>query len=100
MSAQKKDAAGKIQQSYVEVLDLNPDGVDLRHCVLGLLQGLLAFGFAFRPVRNIDQGAAVHKHALREFLQLFIYFFDQVFRFDGSAQQSFQDRQHRLRFAQ
>jgi hypothetical protein len=94
------DAAGKIKQANVNVLDLHAGSVDFGDRVLGALNGALTFGFAPSHGDHVNQGPAVQKDAVRHLLRLRIDRFDQFFAADGSAQQRFQGGQQHLRILQ
>jgi len=86
------DAAGEIEETDLEILDLDSDGVDFGESVFGDPDGLFARGLAGSTGANIYEHSSVEKDALAQFAELLIDLLDQSLRFDGLAQQAFQNR--------
>src|SRR5512133_3223508 len=93
-------AAGEIEQTNIEVLDLHACGVDLGNGILHPLNRFFAFSFAASQLDDVEQGAAIQKNAVRCVLELSVYFFDQLLTGNGAAQQRFEHRQKVLRLIQ
>src|SRR5512133_1466485 len=93
-------AAGEIEQTNIEVLDLHACGVDLSNGILHPLNRFFAFSFASSQLDDVEQGAAIQKNAVRCVLELSVYFFDQLLTGNGAAQQRFEHRQKVLRLIQ
>src|SRR5205814_7643412 len=78
-------AAGEIEQTNVEVLDLHACGVDFGSGILNPLNRFFAFSFAPSQLDDVEQGAAIQKDAVRCVLELSVYFFDQLLPGNGTA---------------
>jgi hypothetical protein len=90
--------ARKIQQSGIDIFDLNADGVDFRQCIFGALLGFGALGFAAGNGDDIDASATVEKNAVSESLHFGFELFHHFLAGDGGAQQGFKHRQQRMGF--
>ena len=92
------DLAGEIEQSDVEVFDLDAGGVDFGEGIFNAADRLFAFGFAPRPLHDIQHGAAVEKHAMRQVLKFIVDVGYQLLGVDGLAKQRLQNGQEHVGF--
>jgi hypothetical protein len=94
------DFAGKVEQAYIEIFDLDADGVDLGEGVFGALFCLGAFGLAAGDGDYVDVRATVEKDAVIERLHFALDLFHQLLAGDRGAQQGFQHGEQRLGFVE
>jgi hypothetical protein len=92
------DLAGKIQQPYVEILDLYSDRIDFRKSVFDALRRLHALRLAAGEGHYVEEHSAVQKDTMLHGLQLGIDLLYQLFRRHRRSQQRFQHRKQRLSF--
>jgi len=94
------DLAGKVQQSFIEILYLDANRINFLDRILGLLDGG-ALGHALtRHRRDIDQHPSRKEDVLAEHLK---FRFDQTgtrLAFDRPPQKGLENRQERLRLIQ
>src|SRR5208282_6126445 len=90
--------AGKVEQSDIEIFYLDTGGINLGQSVFHTRDGFFALRLAASHVDDIDQQAALQKHAVREFLEFSVNGLDQFLAVNGGAQQRLQHGQERLGF--
>src|SRR5205807_6852518 len=83
-------AAGKIEQSNVEIFYLNAGSIDFRHRVFHALHGLLPLRLASRQTDNVQQSAAVEKHLVSCLLKLGVNLLNELLPFNGGAEKGFE----------
>jgi TatA/E family protein of Tat protein translocase len=94
------ELAGKIEQSFIKVLYLDPDGVDFLNGILGLLhRGALGHAFAGH-IGYVDQQATGKEDFLAEHLEVDFQPAGSRLRINRAPQQRFENRQERLRLVQ
>jgi len=77
--------AGEVEQSDIEIFHLDAGGIDLGEGVFHPRDSFFALRLAASHVDNIDQQAALQKHAVREFLEFSVYGLDQFLAVNGGA---------------
>src|SRR5689334_21837699 len=94
------DDAREVQQSDIEILDLNAGSINLTQSVLDVLNGFLPFSLPCRYLRDIEQQAARQKDLVIQILELFVDFFYQLLRLDRLFQQRFEHGQQEVRLVE
>jgi hypothetical protein len=92
------DAAGKIEQTGVEIFDLDADLIDFLDRFPGTLNMFLHFGASSSDLRNIHHHSAGGMDSARQGGQLRIDYLRSPLALNGAVQQRLDERQHRLSF--
>jgi hypothetical protein len=92
------DLAGKIQQSYTEILHLHSHGIDFGKRIFGTLLGAGPFTFSPRQWKNLEKHPAIQENAVMQGLHLGIDLVHQFLGLDRRAQQGFKNWQQSVRF--
>ena len=79
------DFAGEVEESDVEVFDLNAGGVDFGDGILHALQCLLAFSFAAGELRYVHECSAIQEDAVAERFEFGVNFFDEFLALNRGA---------------
>jgi hypothetical protein len=92
--------AGEVEQADILIVDLFPGSVNLRNSIFDPLDSLFALRFPPRHVNHIEKRAPIQKHAVGNFLELGVDFFDELLTVNRLLEKRLEDGEQCFGFSE